>query len=79
MNILINNPTKKEFLGMSNMIWRTQPSTVINGHYTFVDNFTTYNTSSVNGKLENLKLVYKMSIDGYENINPYDLNSLRKN
>ena len=79
MNILMNNPTKRELLGMSNMIWRTQPSSVINGHYTFVDNFSSYKTIHLDGKLENLDIVYKMSINGYDNINPYVLNNLRKN
>lgn len=78
MNILMNNPTKRELLGISNMIWRTQPSSVISGHYTFVDNFSSYKTNHISGKLENLHVVYKMSVEGYENINPYVLNNLRK-
>jgi hypothetical protein len=74
----MNNPSKRELLGMSNMIWRTQPSSIINGHYTFVDNFSCYKTNHINGKLENLHLVYKMSIEGYEHINPYVLQTTKR-
>lgn len=68
MNVRLIDPSKRDLLSISNMICRTDTSSLLKFDYTIIDNDLTVHKNHINGKLNNLKLTYHMSIFGYEKI-----------
>lgn len=66
----LKNPAKEELLDLTNFLYRMNPANKMSMTYVFLHDEKYVDMKTVYERLDNLKLVHKMSLNGWNSVNP---------